>query len=378
MRFTADRAPLLEAVARVQSAAGNGKSIPILGTLLLRTEGDRVSVRATDSKVEATARASATVDRDGSVCVPVDQLADLLRNLPDGAEIGFSADAGEPRLSVVCARSRFKLPTLPADGFPAMREESGEAASGMIKASDLARLLDKTLFAVSLDDTRYYLQGVHLHVANGPSGEPLLRAVSTDGMKLAVAEAACPEGLEGLSPVTLPTRLATELRRWLGSRSVDIEICASPRHLRFDLGESRLHGPANAGDFPDYRRVIPRDPQRVALVDLGLLRHAVRRVVIAASPSEKSKIKAVALDMTGGCMSLASRSVDRGEAHEDVAIDYDGPDVRLPMNSAYLLEICERLGGNKLQLRFDGPGDPILLCDPEDALLRYVLMPLRA
>lgn len=373
MQFTVDRAPLLEAVARVQSAAGNGKSIPILGMVLLRAEAGRLSVRATDNVLEATAHASATTEIEGATCVAVDQLHELVRSLPEGAEIGFALEASDPRLSVVCGRARFKLPVLQPADFPAWAPSSAAEVAGPIRADQFARLIDKTLFAVGTDATRYYLSGVHLCVVGDGEGAKL-RAVATNGALLAQAETPCPPALAGLAPVTLPTRFAAEARRWLGAREVEVEFGCSERQIRLELGEARLRSLTIDGRFPDYQRVVPRGLPHLARLDVGLLRQAVRRVIVAAQLTENSKIKVVRASFAAGKAAFASRSAERGEAQEEIEAQFDDlAGAVLALNSAQLLAIAERLGGGKLDLAFDDNRSPILITDPDDAASLFVM-----
>jgi DNA polymerase-3 subunit beta len=371
MKLTIERAALLKALGHVQSAVERRNTIPILSNVLLSAERDRLSFSATDLDMEIIDEALAQVDQPGQITAPAHTLYEIVRKLPEGSDVSLSFTGDDPRLTVAAGRSRFNLPVLPAGDFPVM---SSDGLSGRIgvDADALIRLMDKTRFAISTEETRYYLNGLYLHtvVENGVSR---LRAVATDGHRLALAEMAAPEGAAGAPGVIVPRKTIGEARRLLEDAGEQVELQVSPQKVRFEFGQAALTSKVIDGNFPDYSRVIPRDNNRVMLVDNKLFAQAVDRV--ATISAEKSRSVRMAIEP--GRMVLTVRNMEAGQAVEELEIDYSGEAFELSFNARYLLDVTDQVGGESAEFRFGGPNDPALVLDPTDADVQYVLMPLR-
>jgi DNA polymerase-3 subunit beta len=237
---------------------------------------------------------------------------------------------------------------------------------------DLMRLMDKTRFAISTEETRYYLNGLYLHtVVEGGSAK--LRAVATDGHRLALAEMPAPEGAAGAPGVIVPRKTVAEARRLLEDAGEQVELQLSPQKVRFELGGAALTSKVIDGSFPDYVRVIPKDNQRVMMVDNKLFAQAVDRV--ATISAEKSRSVRMAIE--SGRLVLTVRNMEAGQAVEELEIDYSGDSFELSFNARYLLDVTDQISGEQAEFRFGGPNDPALVLDPLDADVQYVLMPLR-
>ena len=371
MKLTIERAALLKALGHVQSAVERRNTIPILSNVLLSAERDRLTFSATDLDMEIIDEAFAQVDQPGQITAPAHTLYEIVRKLPDGADVALTFTGEDPRLMVQAGRSRFSLPVLPAGDFPVMSSD-GLAGRLTVDVNDLIRLIDKTRFAISAEETRYYLNGLYLHTVSD-GGVQKLRAVATDGSRLALAEMAAPEGAAGAPGVIVPRKTIGEARRLLDDAGETVELAVSPQKVRFELNGAALTSKVIDGNFPDYSRVIPKDNNRIVRVDAKLFAQAVDRV--ATISAEKSRSVRMAIEP--GRVVLTVRNMEAGQAVEELEIDYDGEAFELSFNARYLLDITDQISGEAAELRFGGPNDPALVLDPGDADVQYILMPLR-
>ncbi len=371
MKLTIERAALLKALGHVQSVVERRNTIPILSNVLLSADGEGVTLSATDLDMEVVDAADAQVSGPGQITAPAHTLYEIVRKLPDGAEVSLSFAGDDPRLSVQAGRSRFALPVLPSGDFPVMSSE-GMPEPFTLQKAELARLIDKTRFAISTEETRYYLNGLYLHAVND-AGATKLRAVATDGHRLALAEMEAPAGAAGLPGVIVPRKTVQELRRLLDDADEEVKLHVSPSKVRFDFGRASLTSKVIDGSFPDYVRVIPRDNQKLCVVDNGLFASAVDRV--ATISAEKSR--SVKLGVESGRMTLTVRNMEAGQGVEELEIDYDGEAFEIGFNARYLLDVAGQIEGEEAHFRFNDPSSPTLVLDPADPGVQYVLMPLR-
>jgi DNA polymerase-3 subunit beta len=337
----------------------------------LSAERERLSFSATDLDMEILDEAVAQVEQPGQITAPAHTLYEIVRKLPEGSDVSLSYTSDDPRLTVAAGRSRFNLPVLPAGDFPVMSAEGLSDRIG-VDVNDLLRLMDKTRFAISTEETRYYLNGLYLHTVV-ENGKAKLRAVATDGHRLALAEMPAPEGAAGAPGVIVPRKTVAEARRLLDDAGEQVDLQVSPQKVRFELGHAALTSKVIDGAFPDYVRVIPRDNQRVMMVDNKLFAQAVDRV--ATISAEKSR--AVRMAIESGRIVLTVRNMEAGQAVEELEVDYDGDSFELSFNARYLLDVTDQISGEQAEFRFGGPNDPALVLDPLDGDVRYVLMPLR-
>ncbi len=378
MKFTIERQALLKALAHVQSVVERRNTIPILSNVLIAAAGESVKFTATDLDMEITDEASALVDTPGQITAPAHTLYEIVRKLPEGAEVALAFSGDDPRLQVRAGRYRVNLPVLPAGDFPSLSAE-GLSAGMRLDAADLARLIDKTRFAISTEETRYYLTGIYLHTVV-EDGREMLRAVATDGHRLALAEMIAPDGAAGAPGVIVPRKTIQEVRRLIEDGEEAVAIHLSPQKVRFDFGKAALTSKVIDGSFPDYTRVIPRENNRLMSVDNGLFAAAVDRV--ATISSEKSR--SVKLTVEAGRLTLTVRNMETGQAVEELEVDYGAEPFEIGFNARYLLDVAGQIGGETVDFRFaERTGsatllDPVLALDPTDANVQYVLMPLRA
>ncbi len=377
MKLTIERAALLKALTHVQSVVERRNTIPILGNVLLSAGDDGLAFSATDLDMEIADGAPAHVESPGQITAPAHTLYEIVRKLPEGAEVSLGFSGADPRLAVQAGRYKVNLPVLPAGDFPVMPSE-GLSNGVSLESADLIRLIDKTRFAISTEETRYYLTGIYLHTVVS-EGRSLLRAVATDGHRLALAEMAAPEGASGAPGVIVPRKTVQEARRLLEDAGESVDLHLSAQKIRFDFGRATLTSKVIDGSFPDYTRVIPRENHRIMTVDNALFAAAVDRV--ATISSEKSR--SVKLSVEAGRVILTVRNMETGQAVEELEVDYDGDPFEIGFNARYLMDVTAQIGGETTEFRFVDRAaatllDPVLVLDPTDVGVQYVLMPLRA
>ncbi|MFN3293923.1 MAG: DNA polymerase III subunit beta [Gemmobacter sp.] len=371
MKFSIERATLLKAVAQAQSVVERRNTIPILANVLIEAEGSGVSFRATDLDIEVVDKAVAHVDRAGATTVSAVMLHEIVRKLPDGALVTLTDEATQGRLVINAGRSTFNLATLPREDFPVMA--SSEYVSNFsAPAPVLRRLFDKAKFAISTEETRYYLNGVYMHTAQGEGG-PVLRCVATDGHRLARIDAPLPEGAQGMPGVIVPRKTVGELRKLLDDDEAQIAVSVSETKVRFATPGVTLTSKVIDGTFPDYTRVIPTANSRRLEVDAGDFAKAVDRV--ATVSSERSR--AVKLSLDEDRLVLSVNAPDSGAAEEELVVAYGDERLEIGFNAKYLLEIASQVDRENAVFLFNSSGDPTLMREGNDNSAVYVVMPMR-
>ncbi len=366
-----ERSALLRAMGRAQSVVERRNTIPILSNVLIEAEGDTVSFRATDLDIEVIDRANAMVGRAGATTVPAHTLHEIARKLPDGAMVELTDDGVTGRLDVKAGRSHFSLQTLPREDFPMMA--SAEYQTNFSCAAPvLRRLFDKAKFAISTEETRYYLNGVYMHAAQGVDG-PVLRCVATDGHRLARIDAPLPEGASGVPGVIVPRKTVGELRKLLDDDEAKIAVSVSETKVRFATPEVSLTSKVIDGTFPDYARVIPVGNAKRLEVDAVEFKQAVDRV--ATVSSERSRAVKMALDEDR--LVLSVNAPDSGAADEELAVAYGDERLEIGFNAKYLLEIADQVDRENAVFLFNSAGDPTLMREGNDDSAVYVVMPMR-
>jgi DNA polymerase III subunit beta len=371
MKLSIERATLLKALAQAQSVVERRNTIPILANVLIEAEGSQVSFRATDLDIEVVDRAPAMVERAGSTTVSAVMLHEIVRKLPDGALVNLSEDAAAGRLTITAGRSTFSLATLPKEDFPVMAT-SEYSSNFSAKAAELRRLFDKAKFAISTEETRYYLNGVYMHVSQGDNGK-VLRCVATDGHRLARIDAPLPEGADGMPGVIVPRKTVGELRKLLDDDEATIAVSVSETKVRFATQVITLTSKVIDGTFPDYTRVIPTGNTRKLEVDASEFAKAVDRV--ATVSSERSR--AVKLSLEEDRLILSVNSPDSGAAEEELAVAYGDERLEIGFNAKYLLEIASQVDRENAVFLFNSAADPTLMREGNDTSAVYVVMPMR-
>jgi DNA polymerase-3 subunit beta len=371
MKFSIERAALLKGVGQAQSVVERRNTIPILANVLLEAADDTVSFRATDLDIEVVDKAAAKVDRSGATTVSAVLLHEIVRKLPDGALVMLAEEGATGRLTISAGKSHFSLATLPKEDFPVMA--SSEYASNFsCKAPDLRRLFDKSKFAISTEETRYYLNGVYMHVADAETGR-VLRCVATDGHRLARVDMPLPDGADAMPGVIVPRKTVGEMRKLLDDDDAIIAVSVSETKVRFATPEITLTSKVIDGTFPDYTRVIPTGNTRKLEVDAAEFARAVDRV--ATVSSERSR--AVKLQLDEDRLILSVNAPDSGAAEEELAVAYSDERLEIGFNAKYLLEIASQVDRENAVFLFNSSGDPTLMREGNDTSAIYVVMPMR-
>ncbi|WP_068108379.1 DNA polymerase III subunit beta [Tropicimonas marinistellae] len=371
MKISIERGTLLKAVSQAQSVVERRNTIPILANVLIEAEGDAVSFRATDLDIEVVDKVPAQVERAGATTVSAVTLHEIVRKLPDGALVKLTDDGAAGRLTVEAGRSNFTLATLPKEDFPVMASAEYSSNFGA-PAPVLRRLFDKSKFAISTEETRYYLNGVYMHVADGESGKAL-RCVATDGHRLARIDADLPAGAETMPGVIVPRKTVGELRKLLDDDEAQIAVSVSETKVRFATPEITLTSKVIDGTFPDYARVIPVGNPRKMEVDASEFAKAVDRV--ATVSSERSRAVKLALDEDK--LVLSVNAPDSGAAEEELPVAYGDERLEIGFNAKYLLEIASQVDRENAVFMFNSSGDPTLMREGSDTSAVYVVMPMR-
>ena len=371
MKFSIERGDLLKAVGQAQSVVERRNTIPILANVLIEAEGDGVSFRATDLDIEVVDEAAAKVERAGATTVSAVLLHEIVRKLPDGALVTLADDGASGRLTVEAGRSNFTLATLPKEDFPVMASTEYEA-NFAAKAPVLRRLFDKSKFAISTEETRYYLNGVYMHVSDS-GGAQVLRCVATDGHRLARIDAELPPGAESLPGVIVPRKTVGELRKLLDDDEAEIAVSVSETKVRFAAPGITITSKVIDGTFPDYTRVIPGGNTRRLEVDASDFAQAVDRV--ATVSSERSR--AVKMSLDEDRLVLSVNAPDSGAAEEELPVAYADEALEIGFNAKYLLEIASQVDRENAVFLFNSSGDPTLMREGNDESAVYVVMPMR-
>jgi DNA polymerase III subunit beta len=371
MKVTVERAELLKSLGHVHRVVERRNTIPILANVLIKAERGKLSLKATDLDLEVIDSVAAEVSPGGSTTVPAHMFYEIVRKLPEGAQIVLEGSGDRAVLSLRAGRSRFTLQTLPESDFPDLA--AGEMThSFKLAAADLKRLIDKTQFAISTEETRYYLNGIYLHTA-GTAKSATLRAVATDGHRLAQVELPLPDGATGMPGIIVPRKTVGEVQRLIETGEGEVAIELSAGKIRFSLGDVVLTSKLIDGTFPDYARVIPANNDKSLTVDKKDFEAAVDRVSTVSS----ERGRAVKLSITGGKLVLSVTNPDSGSATEELEVEYESDPLDIGFNSRYLLDIAAQIEGEVAVLKLADPGSPTLIQDKDAKGALYVLMPMR-
>lgn len=369
MKLTIERTALLSSLNHVQSVVERRNTIPILSHVQIEASGGRVRFRATDLELSVVEAVEATVEQQGIATAPALTLYDIVRKLPDGADVSLSLDGERRRLGLQAGRSRFALACLPNEDFPSI-EDDELPHEFWLPVATARTMLERTRFAISTEETRYYLNGIYLHATEDGAK---LRAVATDGHRLARFEIDAPQGAEKLPGVIVPRKAVGELHKLLGDASGDVMIAVGETKIRFKIGDTVLTSKLIDGSFPDYERVIPTGNDRSLEVDARVFSAAVDRV----STISTEKSRAVKLALEPERLTLSANSPDSGSASEELPVEYAAEAMEIGFNARYLLDITGQISGETAAFELSDSASPTLIRDPQDLSALYVLMPMR-
>jgi DNA polymerase III subunit beta len=394
MKLTIERSAFLKALGHVQSVVERRNTIPILSNVLLRVDADEPAafaaagtgsqaggsgpstllLSATDMDLEIVAGVPGQIERPGRATAPAHTLYDIVRKLHEGAQISIEATfapAGGSGLVLRSGRSTFTLACLPPEDYPVLT--GGDLPHNFtLSATELRSLIDRTRFAISIEETRYYLNGIYLHTTKSEE-VPVLRAVATDGHRLARLEMVMPEGAGGMPGIIIPRKTVIELRKLIDEYEDEVQVSLSETKIRFNVGEATLTSKLIDGTFPDYDRVIPSNNDKVLEVNCKEFAEAVDRV--STISTEKSRAVKLALD--AGNLAVSATSPENGTAVEDIEVRYHAAPIEIGFNSRYLLDIAQQIDGEGARFLMSDAASPTVVRDISDPGVLYVLMPMR-
>jgi DNA polymerase-3 subunit beta len=369
MKATIERATLLKGLNHVHSVVERRNTIPILSNVLIEAEEEGgLRLMATDLDLQINETVEADVGEAGATTVPAHTLFDIVRKLPEGSQVELIAAEG--RMQVNAGRARFTLSTLPRDDFPVIAE--GDLPTAFeLPAAMLRQIIDKTRFAISTEETRYYLNGIYLHVSD--EAQPVLKAAATDGHRLARVTVPRPDGAQGMPGVIIPRKCVAELRKLLDELDGTVQLSLSESKIRFGLGNAVLTSKLIDGTFPDYSRVIPTANEKLLKLDPRSLEEGVDRVSTIAS----ERTRAVKLSLDRDRVTLSVTSPENGTASEEVSAEYGADGLEIGFNARYLLDILGQIEGDVMEVHLADAAAPTLLRENDKAPALYVLMPMR-
>lgn len=364
MKLTAPREAILGPLQSVIGVVERRQTMPILANVLLSCRDNRLSVTGTDLEVELVAAAEVTVQQAGDVTVPGRKLLEIMRSLPDKVSVTLSTE-GE-RVTLRAGKSRFTLSCLPAAEFPVVEEINAQQVL-TIAQGEFRRLIDKTHFSMAQQDVRYYLNGMLLET-DGKT----LRAVATDGHRLALAEAELESKVKAPQQVIVPRKGVLELQRILGGEG-NIELAIGTNHVRAQIGDIRFTSKLIDGRFPEYGRVIPNSPSRVVEGDRDLLRAALQRTAILSN----EKYRGIRLALKENVLTIQAHNPEQEEAEDQVEVGYSGEELEVGFNVNYLLDALSAVDGDKVEIGLTDSNSSCLIRTPGTTNGKYVVMPMR-
>ena len=366
MKFTMHRENLLKPLQAVQGVVERRQTLPILANFLVTIADERLSVTGTDMEIELLASTPLPDAEAGEVTVPARKLVDICRSLPADAKVSLEVDGD--RALVRSGRSRFTLATLPAVDYPSSDSLAGELRI-TTSEGQLKRLIELTHFAMAHQDVRYYLNGLLLDI-----GEGQLRAVATDGHRLAIAEIPVETG-DSARQVIVPRKGISELLRLLGNGEDEVVIEVGSNAIQVTLPEVRLTSKLIDGKFPDYRRVVPKEEStdKSIVVDRELLRQSLARAAILSN----DKYRAVRLCLEPKALRIVAKNPEQEEAEDEVEVAYDGESLEIGFNVSYLIDALTALPGDEAVIHLGDSSSSALITPKEEGGCQYVVMPMR-
>ena len=362
---------MLKTLSHVQSIVEKRNTIPVLSNVKIEAMEDGISFKATDMDTEITEIVDAKTAETGATTAPAHMLYDIVRKLSDGSDVELTFPDEKGQLTIASGRSKFSLSTIGVEDFPVISGDKLPVNFAMGK-DELKDVIDRTQFAVSTEETRYYLNGLYIHAKNEGEAK-VLRVVATDGHRLDCVESPLPKGAENMTGVIVPRKTVSEVRKLLDDSSTDnITIALSENKIRFTMEDVILTSKLIDGTYPDYERVIPTDNDKVLELGVKELSSAVDRVSVVAE-----RTRAIKMITAPSKVTITTSSPDLGSAQEELEAKYEGESVEIGYNFRYLLDILGEVKGESVKISFADGSSPSVIHDTSDASAIYVLMPMR-
>ncbi|WHU42283.1 DNA polymerase III subunit beta [Pseudomonas fulva] len=357
---------MLKPLQLVAGVVERRQTLPVLSNVLLVVQGQQLSLTGTDLEVELVGRVQLEEPAEpGEITVPARKLMDICKSLPSDVLIDIKLD--EQKLLVKAGRSRFTLSTLPANDFPTVEEGPGSLTCNL-EQSKLRRLIERTSFAMAQQDVRYYLNGMLLEVSRNT-----LRAVSTDGHRLALCSMSAPIEQDDRHQVIVPRKGILELARLLTEPEGMVSIVLGQHHIRATTGEFTFTSKLVDGKFPDYERVLPKGGDKLVIGDRQALREAFSRTAILSN----EKYRGIRLLLAAGQLKIQANNPEQEEAEEEISVDYDGSSLEIGFNVSYLLDVLGVMTTEQVRLILSDSNSSALLQEAGNDDSSYVVMPMR-
>ena len=374
MEIKANSSDLLKALNHIHGIVEVRHTLPILSNIVLSAENNELSLSSTNLDIFCSDKIDAEIVNSGEISVPAITFFEIVKRLPSGSDVILSMGDEDTELILKCGRSKFNLSTLRTEDFPILSDKD-LSTNFVISADELSRMIDKTKFAISNEETRYYLNGIFFHKAESNSIK-FLRAVATDGHRLAQYDIPLPQGAEEITGIIIPKKTVFELRKVLDDADGDISVSLSENKIKFSFNNLKIISKVIDGTFPDYTKVIPQNNDKKFKTNNSELKNAIDRVS-AVAINEETKSKAIKLTIENNKLNLSVESQSKGSAKEEIDISYSNEKVDIGFNSRYLLDICNEVDGDEIDVNLLDSISPAIILDKTDENLFFVLMPMR-
>ena len=374
MEFKINSTDLLKALSHIHGIVEVRHTLPILSNIILEAKDDKLILSSTNLDIYCSDKIKAEVLQSGEVSVSAVTFFEIIKRLPSGSEVLMIMEEGENEIRLTCGRSKFNLSTLKTDDFPII-SDSDLSTNFVLSADELIRIIDKTKFAVSNEETRYYLNGIFLHKAERNSIQ-FLRAVATEGHRLAQYDIPLPQGAEDITGIIIPKKTIYELRKVLDDANGDVSVSLNENKIKFSFNDLKVVSKVIDGTFPDYTKVIPQKNDKNFKTNNRDLKNAIDRVSAVAA-NEESKSKAIKFCIENNSLSLSVESQSKGSANEMIDVNYSGDKVDIGFNSKYIIDICNEVDGDEISISLSDSISPAIILDKTDENLFFVLMPMR-
>lgn len=366
MKFTITREALLKPLQLVAGVVERRQTLPVLSNVLMEVQGDQLSLTGTDLEVEMVGHAQLLeAGVDGEITVPAKKLMDICKSLPDQSSVEISLD--DHRVQLQAGRSKFVLSSLPANEFPNIDDIEAQATI-IIPQAQLRRVIDRTAFAMAQQDVRYYLNGLLLEVNSDE-----LRAVATDGHRLATCGVPAQLEVESKTQVIVPRKAVLELAKLMTDPEATVELKLSSNHVRAQVGEYTFTSKLVDGKFPDYERVIPRNGNRTLIADRQALRQVFARTAILSN----EKYRGVRLLLDDNTLQVVANNPEQEQAEESIGVDFQGDNLEIGFNVSYLQDVLSVLDGDDMKMTLGDANSSAVMEEVEGGDSLYVVMPMR-
>ena len=374
MEIKANSSDLLKALNHIHGIVEVRHTLPILSNIVLSAENNELSLSSTNLDIFCSDKIDAEIVNSGEISVPAITFFEIVKRLPSGSDVILSMGDEDTELILKCGRSKFNLSTLRTEDFPILSDKD-LSTNFVISADELSRMIDKTKFAISNEETRYYLNGIFFHKAESNSIK-FLRAVATDGHRLAQYDIPLPQGAEEITGIIIPKKTVFELRKVLDDADGDVSVSLNENKIKFSFNNLKIISKVIDGTFPDYTKVIPQNNDKKFKTNNSELKNAIDRVS-AVAINEETKSKAIKLTIENNKLNLSVESQSKGSAKEEIDISYSNEKVDIGFNSRYLLDICNEVDGDEIDVSLLDSISPAIILDKTDENLFFVLMPMR-